>query len=225
MKKCVVALALAMMTVSAVFAQKKSETTVEQEYLSTVEDIIIRELAISENRDNKLVSLQYLEDAIAAGRKTPDMQEALASLAGEGIINQSRTNGRLVNNYPDIRVKACELLGQMGSEESKNTLLKVALADNEPSVVTAAIKSLGDIGLNDNNEVVETIVWTQKKYAALNPTSSLALQILVAYEKLADSVEDTTSMINSIAEISTNYNYITPVRQYALELLKKLSGR
>ncbi len=210
---------------AANISAQRTEVTVEQEYLSTVEDVIIKELAIAEDRDSKLVSLQYLETAIDSGRSSPDMLAALDLLAGEGVFSQARTNGRLANNYPDIRAKACDLLGKMKTEESKDTLLKVALADNEPMVTTSAIRALGDIGINDNNEVVEAIAWAQKKYAVLNPTSSMALEILVAYEKLAPSVKDTGSMIQSISSIATNYNYVTPVRTKALDLLKSLTGR
>ena len=109
---------------SFVFAQGRTETTVEEEYLSTVEDIIIQELTAAPDRDSKLVALQYLESAIAGGRASPDMAAALDSLAGEGIYNESRTDGRLANNYPDIRTKACDLLGEIKTEESKNSLVK-----------------------------------------------------------------------------------------------------
>ncbi len=203
---------------------QKSETTVEDEYLSNVEDVIIRELAQADDRDNKYVALQYIENALSEGRNSPDMIYALESLAGEGISTQSRTNGRLMNNYPDVRAKACELLGQIPTEESKTALIKVALADNEPMVATAAIRSLGDIGINENDEVISTIIWTQKKYAALNPTSSLALEILFAYEKLADTVFDKAAMIQSISVIASYYTYATPVRTKAYELLKTLTG-
>lgn len=202
----------------------RSETSAESSYLSSVEDVVITELANSDERDNKLVALQYLEDAVNDGRTTPDMMVALDSLAGEGITSQSRTNGRLMNNYPDIRAKACELLGKVPSEESKTSLKKIALADNEPMVITAAVRSLGDIGMNENDDVTETIAWAQKRNAVLNPTSSLALEVLIAYEKLADTVEDKSQMIQSVGSIATNYHYVAPVRQRALELLKKLQG-
>ncbi len=204
---------------------RKTETTVEEEYLSNVEDVIIRELSQAEDRDNKFVSLQYIENALAAGRTSPDIQTALESLAGEGITTQSRTNGRLMNNFPDVRTKACELLGQLPTEESKTTLVKIALADNEQMVVTAAIRTLGDIGINSNDEVVSTIAWAQKKFAVLNPTSSLALEILFAYEKLAPTVQDKGPMIQSISSIASNYTYATPVRTKALDLLKTLTGQ
>ena len=81
------------------------------------------------------------------------------------------------------------------------------------------------VGINDNDEVVNTIAWAQKKFARINPTSSLALEVLNAYEKLAPTVKDNTDMVRSISEIAVNYNYVTPVRQKALSLLKTLTGR
>lgn len=221
--------ACALFAAVSVFAQNsnssnKTETSAESSYLSSVEDVVITELANSDERDNKLVALQYLEDAVNDGRTTPDMMAALDSLAGEGITSQSRTNGRLTNNYPDIRAKACELLGKVPSEESKLSLKKIALADNEPMVITAAVRSLGDVGMNENDDVLQTIAWAQKRNAVLNPTSSLALEVLIAYEKLADSVEDKSQMIQSVSAIATNYHYVAPVRQRALELLKTLQG-
>ncbi|HAC31670.1 MAG TPA: HEAT repeat domain-containing protein [Treponema sp.] len=217
-------LAVMMCSFAAVAQSKSNEASVESEYLSSVEDVVITELANSEERDNKLVALQYLENAVNEGRATPDMMKALDSLAGEGITSQARTNGRLVNNFPDIRAKACDILANVKTEESKDTLCKIALADNEPMVITAAIRSLGEIGINNNDEVSETIAWAQKKNAVLNPTSSLALEVLVAFEKIQDTVENKGPMIQAVGQIATNYHYVTPVRTRALELLKKLQG-
>ena len=103
-------------------------------------------------------------------------------------------------------------------------MVSIAVEDKEPMVVTAAIRSLGNIGINDNDEVVNMIEFVHKRYAALNPTSSLALEILNAYEKLAPNVQDKGPMIQSISEIRTNYRYATPVRTRATELLKSLQG-
>ena len=137
---------------------------------------------------------------------------------------QSRTNGRIMNNFPDIRAKACDLLGEIPTVESKNMLVSIATEDKEPMVVTAAIRSLGNIGMNDNDEVVNMIEFVHKKYAALNPTSSLALEVLNAYEKLAPTVQNKNEMIQSISSIGTNYKYVRPVRQKALQLLKSIQG-
>ncbi len=217
------ACAVVVLAAFGVFAQSgKDEQSVESAYFSTVEDVVITELANSDERDNKLVALQYLENAVNEGRATPDMIVALGNLAGEGVTAQSRTNGRLMNNYPDIRAKSCELLGKVGTEEAKQSLVKIALADSEPMVITAAVRSLGDIGINDRDEVVNTIAWANKRNRVLNPTSSLALEVVIAYEKLADSVEDKNAMVQDLGAIATNYQYVKPVRDRALELLKKL---
>jgi len=207
------------------FAQSRTETTVEDEYLSSVEDVIITELSASPEYDNKLIALQYLENAIGEGRTTPAMVAATRSLAGEGVTKKSRTNGRLMNNYPDIRKKACELLGQIGTEEAKDTLVQIIADDTEPMVVAAAVHSLGDIGIKEGDEVVNAIEFAQRRYAALNPSSSLALEILFAYEKLADTVTDRAPMIESISAIAANYRFATTVRTKAYDLLRDLKAK
>ena len=223
MKVCKkVAVALLAGILAAQSYGQQSEKTVESEYLSSVEDIVITELATSEELDNKLVALQYLEAAINDGRTSPDMMVALDSLAGEGITTQARTNGRLVNNYPQVRAQACDLLAKVPTEESKTTLKKIALADNEPMVVTSAIRALGEVGLNDGDDVVDTINWVSQKNLYVNPTSSLALEIIIAYEKLVDKVEDKGAMLQSVNKIAANYNYVPSVRNRAKELSKKL---
>lgn len=198
--------------------------TVEEAYLHSVEGVIIKELAHTEGRDSKMVALQYIENAIESGRKTEDIQIALDALASEGIRTVVKENGRILNNYPDIRIKACDLLGEMGTTEAKDTLVAVMYADNEPSVITAAVKSLGKLGYNENDEVVEIINWVARKFDIIYPTSSLALEILNTYEKIAPSVKDKGQMVETIIKIAGNYNYVTPVRNRAFEVLQNVSG-
>lgn len=227
-KKAAILTCVALLT-AALYAQedasKRTETSADTAYLSSVEDVVIKELANSEDRDNKQVALQFLEAAVEEGRVTPDMMVALDALAGEGITTQSRTGGRLMNNFPDIRAKSCDLLAKVPTEESKTTLVKIALADNEPMVITAAVRSLGEIGMNnDKDDVVDTIAWISKKNSVVNPTSSLALEILNAYEKLYDKAVDKRNMIEAVSEIAKNYAFATPVRTKALALLRKINS-
>ncbi|EID84549.1 hypothetical protein MSI_19690 [Treponema sp. JC4] len=219
-KKVLAAIAL----ISALsFAFAQDETSVENEYLTDVDGDIITTLAESDDFENKLVALQYLESAIEEGNTSPAVIAALDHLAGEGINTQSRTNGRLTNNFSSVRREACLLLAKVPSEHSKNTLINIALNDNEPMVMAAAVQSLGKIGINNNDETVEAIAFANRKNQTLNPTSSLAMEVLNAYEALAETTENKKSMIDSVARISTDYHYVTPVRQKAYRLLKKLS--
>jgi hypothetical protein len=205
------------------FAQEK-ETSVESEYLNDVDGDIIMTLAESDEYDNKLVALQYLQAALEDGNTSDAVIQALDRLAGEGLTTQSRTNGRLANNFPEIRREACKLMAKIPTEHTKNTLVSIAVADNEPMVIAAAVRSLGEIGINNNDETVEAIRFANKRNRILNPTSSLALEVLNAFEMLADSTEDRKGMISEITYITTDYHYVTPVRQKAYKLLKSLSS-
>lgn len=200
-----------------------SETSVENEYLSDIDGDIIISLANADDLDSKLVALQYLQDAIEGGNTSDAVLQALDQLAGEGITTQTRQNGRLMNNYPEVRRQACLLMSKVPTEHTKNTLVNIALADNEPMVIAAAVKSLGVIQINNNDEVVDAIAFANRRNEVLNPTSSLAFEVLEAYEALAPITENKKTMVESIAKISVNYHYVTPVRDRAKKLLKSLS--
>jgi len=217
-------IASALMLVSGfVFAQEK-ETSVESEYLNDVDGDIIMTLAESDEYDNKLVALQYLQSALEDGNTSDAVIQALDRLAGDGLTTQNRTNGRLTNNFPEIRREACKLMAKVPTEHSKNMLVSIAVADNEPMVIAAAVKSLGEIGINENDEVVDAIAFANRRNQVLNPTSSLALEVLNSFEMLADKTENKKTMIDTVARISTDYHYVTPVRQKAYKLLKTLSN-
>ena len=218
-------IASAMMLVAGfAFAQSEKESSVESEYLNDVDGDIIMTLAESDEYDNKLVAIQYLQSALDDGNTSDAVIQALDRLAGDGLTTQNRTNGRLTNNFPEIRREACKLMAKVPTEHSKNMLISIAVADNEPMVIAAAVKSLGEIGINENDEAVDAIAFANRRNQVLNPTSSLALEVLNAFEMLADSTENKKTMIDAVARISTDYHYVTPVRQKAYKLLKKLSS-
>ncbi len=202
----------------------ESLMTVEEAYLNSIEGVIIKEMVTSEGRDTKLVALQYIQDAIEKGKISADVERALDNLATVGLSTVVYENGRQMNNYPDIRMKACELLGKVGTKEAMKTLVRVMYAENEPSVVSSAVHSLGELGFNDGDEAVEMINWINKKFDVINPTSSLALEILTTYEKLLSKVENKKPMVEGIMRIASNYSYVTPVREKALSLLKTVTG-
>ena len=206
----------------------RSEVTVEEEYFGTNEDLIISEMSQVDDYETKLLMLQYIKTALDEGRSSPAIEAALQSMAGEGVFNQSRTGRRLMNNYPEVRRQACLMLGQIDglSKEQlvqrKNTLMRLIKDEDEPMVLSAAIYALGNIGVNENDEVIDQISMIHKRFSILNPTDSLAYSILDAYKKLAPTVKNSTGLAETIASIATNYNYIMPVRQKAKELLFSL---
>jgi len=236
-KLLILSLALGLLTAPLICAQNKdaakkndknseseSMITVEEAYLNSIEGVMIKEMVASEGRDSKRVALQYIEEALNQGRQSEEIQTALSTLATEGLSTVIREDGRVVNNYPEIRRRACELLGQLGNEKAKDTLITVMYTDNEPAIITAAVKSLGEIGMNDNDEVFTMINWIARKFDTVNPTSSLALEILNTFEKMSGSVANKKDMFETVMRIANNYNYVTPVRTRAYEVMRSISS-
>jgi len=216
----------AVIAVSAVSAQAKSgkEKTIEESYLQeSIELMIIRETARADSRDQKLIALDYIRDAINRGNKTDEIRQTLDYLAREGRNSVNRQNGRVINNFPDVRRQAAKYLGQMGTEEAQRSLMDITQYENEPMVLQEAIKSLGEIGLNDNNETVEHIAWIVRKFDFLNPDNLMAIATIDAFEKIAKKNNGFRSpnafqILIRIAE----GNYVTPVKERAKQLLADL---
>ena len=233
--KKIFALALLMSAAAVTFAQSQSvqrksgssnnETYVENEYLHDIDTEIIIGLAEADDFDTKLVALQYINDAIDEGNTSAGVIEALDKLGGEGVLSESRTNGRKVNNFPEVRRQACLLMAKVPTEHTKNQLINIMVAEDEPMVISAAISSLGVINPENVEEVVDAIQFVNKRNAALNPTSSLAWQVCDTFEKLAPSAtrRSINVMTVTLTEIASNYRYSTPVRENAKNLLKTLA--
>ncbi len=207
-------------------AAKPAQKTVEESYLqSSLETMIIKEQAQSESRDMKLVALQYARQAIDAGRKNDDIRNSLEYLALEtsNLVIRSGGTGRVLNDFPDVRAKACDYLADFPSEDTKNALVRVVLSDDEPMVLSAAIRSLGKIGINDNDDVTQDIAYIVNRYDVLQPDNSLAFESLVAFERLNDKLGGLRdpSAIRAIIKIAGG-NYISPVKQRAVALLDKI---
>jgi hypothetical protein len=200
----------------------EDEMSVEESYLQqSIELMIIREQSRADSREMKFVALEYIGDAIDNGNTGEEIRQALEYLALEGSVNQTRENGRLVNNYPDVRTRAVEYLGTLGTEEAKKSLVKVLLADPEPMVLTETVKSLGKIGINgDEEQTLEAIAWIVTRFDVLNPDNLLALSALDAFEKIAEANGGikNPAVIRMIISISDG-PYINPVRSKARALL------
>ena len=209
---------------TAMLMGQASDLTVEQSYLQdTIELTIIREQSRADSREMKMVALEYIGDAIGRGNRSDEIRVALEHLSMEGVLNTTRESGRLVNNFPDVRTRAATYLGELGTPEAKNTLIRMVRVDNEPMVLTEAIKSLGNIGINDNNETVNAIVWTATRYDNLNPDNLLALSTIVALEKLALANNGLASQnaIQYLIRVAEG-NYIRPVQERARQALVEI---
>jgi hypothetical protein len=229
MKRTLALLLIITLALAAAAAQKSAasgEKTVEEAYLTeTYEGKIIMEHAQADTKNMKQDALIYIKEAIDGGRKGEDIYKALDYLALDGttIVIREGGVGRVKNNFPDVRAKACEYLGLLGTENAKQTLVKVVYAENEPMVISSAIRALGTIGDNTGDQVSETIAYVVNRYDVLQPDNTLAFEALVAIERIADKnngIND-PGAIRMVMRIADG-NYITPVKTKAKEILSKL---
>jgi HEAT repeat protein len=206
--------------------QSERELTVEQSYLQdSVEMMIIQEQSHTDSREQKMIALEYIGEVIDRDKGNEEIRATLEYLSLEGTLYQARENGRLVNNYPDVRTKAAAYLGELGSREAKDALIKIVLTDPEPMVLTEAIKSLAKIGINENEETVNAIAWIVTRYDVLNPDNLLALSAIEAFEKIAEKsggIKDPSVIRVLMRIIDGRYN--PPVRDRAKQVLAQITG-
>ncbi|MCL2210635.1 MAG: HEAT repeat domain-containing protein [Treponema sp.] len=225
-KRFFILLVAAIAVVSTISAQnrQRSEMSVEESYLQeSIEIMIIRETARAHSREQKLIALDYIRDAIDRGNKNDEIRETLEFLSREGRMTQARENGRLVNNYPDVRRQSAKFLGQIGTPEARKNLLEMIQFENEPMVLQEVIKSLGDIGANENNETVNYIAFVMNRFGATNPDNIMAVATIDAFEKIARKNNGLNSpdAVRALVLISEGL-YVTPVKERARQLLAEL---
>jgi hypothetical protein len=87
------------------------------------------------------------------------MEEVLGYLAGEGVIYRSSANVAAGSGDPQIRLEACRLLGELGSEGARAVLLQVMAADEDSVIKVAAVDSLAAIGFDPDGELARAILY------------------------------------------------------------------
>ncbi|MGA2378843.1 MAG: HEAT repeat domain-containing protein [Spirochaetia bacterium] len=212
----------------ATSATPQKEITIEELFLQSVEFQILREKAFSGDYDIKVSALDDLEKKVNDGSyKSSDQQVefVLEYLALEGSARTTRELGRLVNDFPEVRRRATNLLGRVGTEDAKNALVRVLLIDEEPVVKAEAAYALGVIGKNDNNEVVEALAYTYNKEDPTKPDNNFGYALCLAIEKLAKKsggIKDPAAyqMLVKIAQ----GNYLRTVKTKALQVLDELKS-
>jgi HEAT repeats len=226
-----VALALGVSAQAKTPPQPGGEKTVEEAYLQeSAEAMMVKELSKADDKDSKLVALLYVRRALDGGRRSSELRNSLQFLALEGnqVVIRSAGLGVVTNNFPDIRAKACEYLAEFPSVESKDTLVSV-LHNNrseDPMVLAEAIRALGKIGINDNDEVVKAFATAVSHFSDVGISEDrLAVYTLFAFLDLAEKnrgIKDMGTVTNTIMNF-TKGSYIGSVKKLALQTLDKLS--
>ncbi|MDR2534675.1 MAG: HEAT repeat domain-containing protein [Treponema sp.] len=194
----------------------------EASYLQeSVELMIIREQSRAESREMKLNALSNIEGAIKRGIISGEVLSSLEYLGLEGTAR--RTVHQNPMGYPDVRSKAAVYLGELGTPEAQNVLIRMAKAEFETTVLTQVVTSLKKIGINENQETVKAITTILNRFDLLSPDNLLALSGIEAYEAFAAQNgwkldHASVAVISHIAE----GRYHGTIRQRARTLLTQL---
>ena len=209
------------------FSQSEDEETIEEFYLQSLEMQIIQEQAKLFDRDMKLLALDNIEELMEEGKVDSEDKEVhylLDYLSKEGIGHQVRENNRLINNFPIVRKEACTLLGKLGGEDAKESLINLLRVESEPMVLSEAVYQLGVIGLNSRrNETSQAIAEAIHQQNNRNPSDNFAYASLLAFQKIAainNGLRDPVALSAIITIIQGPY--VWRVRAKAQELLKEL---
>jgi HEAT repeat protein len=219
-----------LLAASALGAQATTgkELTIEQKFLRTIEMQILKEQAADPSYDSKMLALDALDKKVAGGPLgdvTDDVEFVLEYLALEGTGRIARESHRQVNNFPDVRRRAAELLGKVRTAQSKDALIFVLLNDDEPMVKAQAAYSLGELGMNDNNEVVAALVFAVDRQDNTRVDNNWGYAMVLAFEKLARStggLKDPAAF-RALVKISQG-NYLATVKAKALAVLEAMKS-
>ena len=195
--------------------------TIEEKRLQgSVEVQVISSLVAENGRGEKLKALEFIRNMIDKGKandKNTDVIGLLEELGAEGTSKQVVENRRLINDFPEVRREAAELLGQVGGDQSREALLNMAIKDKEPMVISEAVYSLGLIGGGDQSARVEAVITNLvKSQDAIRPDSNFAFAAVSALEMLGkkNSGKVSQEVFAALIRIQ-NGNYIRPVREKA----------
>jgi plasmid stability protein len=222
---------LAVLMLGAVFPligqsrQNGGVIMLEESYLQeSIELMLIKEQSEAPSRDLKESALRTIDAALKQGSKDRVIFVALQTLALEGSVNKTMEAGVVVNNYPDLRVKAARYLGILGGAEAQTVLRKMLAIELEPMILTEVVTALGTIGLNSKGETVTLISKKLKSLGFVYPDNRLTLASLEVYEKFA--AQAGWNLDAETEEVLTNVaygRYHATVRSRARQLLAKLS--
>lgn len=208
------------------------DLSVEDIYLQQSAEIqVVRDLSSDSGRDLKAIALEYIGEIINRGDADDEIRKILADLTMDGVRDQVRRNGRVMNNYPDLRIRAVDYLARMGTPEANTSLTKIltlaadqaSAVEEDPSVVTAAIKGVARIGRTDDDgeslRVIYAVYW---RYNTLKPDNALAMAVASAIDSFTEKGVKDEGSASVLMSIQSNYDYIKVVRDRAADALSNL---
>ena len=180
-------------------------------------------------------TLESIKDAVEQGNTSDEVYAALEYLSMEGLKNRTMERGRILNDYPEIRASVADRLGKIGGAKAAAILLQLCNAErkDEYLVLQKTINALGDIGINENDTTIRTIIWNVRNYSPNRPDSSIdrviysAIEAVDKIEKKNDGIKNQKDFkdVQDFLKRISDGNYSTPVRDRAKHVLEDILRR
>lgn len=186
----------------------------------------------------KAQALDYLAPLIHSGRITadsPGVLPLLTTLASQGTDDQVRKGSIVANDYPVLRARAVELLGQIGGPDALGSVRQICLTDPSPDVRAAAV--LAVVRLSPTPSLKEIAVlrellasnnarWRDDRLA-IATLDAIATVYSAARRPEVPGIKDPVytapdlrdpALFQAVAEVALG-SYATQVRARALEVM------
>ncbi|MBN2443492.1 MAG: HEAT repeat domain-containing protein [Spirochaetales bacterium] len=222
----------------------KTEKDIEDVYLQNPELMIVEKQVYTGDRYTQLEALAGIEaflndirpgdsqkddplQPIDPADIPPQIEEMLIHLASQGSLIVTKQGNTVVNDFPEVRRKACELLGWVRTEDSKIYLIKFVKEDSEPMVKAEAAWALGEYAKysgDKDGEITRALARVIDREKIDNPDNNLAYAVVLSFEKISEKHNgglphpDGYIALIKIAQ----GNYINTVTNKALEVIQNL---
>jgi len=154
---------------------------IEKLFKHNVDYQYLRYLALSPEYKDKEQFLKEIEKRYANGKLDHSklyIVYLLSYLVSEGFNRPMYEDGKVINDYPDIRLKAAGFLGELGDIRSKQDLLIMVSYEYDSAALAGAFLALGKLGSDVTGEM--TAVMTRRAGEAVKkggPQSVIAAAV------------------------------------------------
>lgn len=150
----------------------------------------IRARAYSASEKLKLEALKEIEHYLTGEDFQPlyasSLESILEYLVLESVVIRNYYYGKLIYNFPLVRLKSCSLLAELGTERTRDILLEVLKHEPDSHVKGAAAIGLGRITRPSDNEVVLELAYQLKNQ---NAEAGFHLAVLKAFDIMVSQSE------------------------------------
>lgn len=183
--------------------------------------LLLTALFADQSREGRRISLDLIQKAMEAERYPPFYGDYLRRIATEPYEAPQMAGIRILNDYPELRLRAVELLAHEARLSSRKALIAAVRNEWDREVRLAALKGLGRIGSDEDGKAVRAIAGSLvgTGFIERNPDySRVALEALAEILRYRGAAPDRTLYEAAIAVYRRSED--SGARRKALEILK-----